>query len=378
VEAFKTRCPENIRELPQGRSTTRHKAHGVVAVLGPFNFPAHLPNGHIVPSLLAGNSVIFKPSEYTPKTAEIYLKLWREAKLPLNVLQLAEGGPEVGAALLDQNIQGVFFTGSLQTGLKIRRKFAERPDVIVALEMGGNNPLVISEISDPHAASYLTIQSAFITSGQRCSAARRLILVESASGQAYLKELVHMVQSIKIGYWDEKPEPFMGPLISEHAARQVLAAYENLKELGGSPLLELKQIDGALLSPGLIDMTGIRDIPDEEIFGPLLQVFRVKNFNQALELASKTKYGLTAGLFSSSFKEYEKFFMKMKAGIINWNTPLTGASSYAPFGGVGMSGNHRPSAFYAADYAGYPVASLELSHLKLPSTLPPGISGVKK
>lgn len=383
LDAFKLRYPENFRELPQGIAITRHKPHGVALVLGPYNFPIHLPNGHIIPALLAGNTVVFKPSEHAPRSAALYVEIWKEAGLPKGVLQIVKGDKETGAALLNENFNLILFTGSLQTGLFLLKKFADRPEVIVALEMGGNNPLVVSDIADLHAASCLTIQSAFLTSGQRCTAARRLILPKGKSkgkiNDAFIKELVHMTEQVKVGLWHEKPEPFMGPVVSIEAAKKIQSAWFDLIKKGGIPLLDLKASfsDEALLSPGIIDVTGIADIPDEEIFGPVLKVIRVDSFDEAIAEANRTKYGLSAGLFSDSKEEYEYFFEHINAGIINWNSPLTGASSHAPFGGIGFSGNGRPSALYAADYSAYPVASIETNKLKIPASLPPGLQGVK-
>lgn len=379
LDGFKLRCPENLREMPIGTSITRHRPHGVALVLGPFNFPLHLPNGHIIPALLAGNSVIFKPSEHASRSAELYISLWKQAGLPEGVLQLVHGDKEIGKELLEEDFNLVLFTGSVPAGLAILKKFAERPEVIVALEMGGNNPLVIGDINDLHAASYLTIQSAFLTSGQRCTAARRLIVPIGVKGDAFLKELVHMTEQIKVGEWHEKPEPYMGPVVSPFAAKKILEAWQNLVAGGGKILLPLtlSPTHPALLFPGIIDITENKNVPDEEIFGPVLQVIRVESFQDALIEANNTKFGLSAGLFSDSEEEYEEFYEGIKAGIINWNTPLTGASSYAPFGGVGLSGNGRPSALYAADYAAYPVASIEANTLKIPTTLPPGMQGVK-
>lgn len=379
IESFRMRCPENIRALPQGRSITRHRPHGIALVLGPYNFPLHLPNGHIIPALLAGNAIIFKPSEYTPDTAALYASIWAKANLPKHVLQIAPADLKTATALLDEPFNLVLFTGSLRVGKILLEKFSSRPEVILALEMGGNNPLVIGEISDFHAASYHTIQSTFLTSGQRCTSVRRLIVPEGVKGETFLKELIQMTSKIKFGTWDEKIEPFMGPLVSDKAADKVVQVYNTLIEQGGKILYPLTQdpINRALLSPGIIDVTSVENRVDEEIFGPLLQVIRVKDFEAAIQEANRTRFGLSAGIFSDSEEEYATFFEKIKAGIINWNVPLTGASSYAPFGGVGLSGNGRPSALYAADYTAYPVASIESSHLTIPSPLPPGLQGVK-
>lgn len=370
VDAYRQRCTEIAQELPGARSITRHKPHGVVAVLGPYNFPGHLPNGHIVPALLAGNTVVFKPSELTPLVGELMVQIWRESGLLDGVLNLVQGGRETGSLLASHaDIDGLFFTGSWLTGKFLLEHFSAHPEKILALEMGGNNPLIASHISDKKAAAYLTILSAYLTSGQRCSCARRLILVESSESNQFLEILQKMIAGIQIGAFSEQPEPFMGPVISLAAAEKILAAQESLKKLGGKPLIEMRQIKPGLsfLSPGLCDVTAIHERPDEEIFGPFLQVIRVPNFEAAIQEANHTQYGLTAGLLSDDRSEYEEFYRKARAGVINWNAPLTGASSAAPFGGIKRSGNHRPSAYYAADYCSYPIASMENEKIKMPA-----------
>lgn len=376
IEAYHKRCPEILKDSPNGTSMTRHKPHGVIVVFGPFNFPGHLPNGHIIPALLAGNTVVFKPSEMAPLVAEAIMHCWIKCELPPGVLNMVQGGRETGALLAGHlDIDGLCFTGSCETGRILSERFAKTPDKILALEMGGNNPLVVTKVSDVKAAAYTIIQSAYLTAGQRCSCARRLILLESPQGDEIIQELIRMIKTIKVGPFTERPEPFMGPVISEASARHLLAAQDILKAKGGRPLCEmhLMKVDTALITPGLMDVTRIDKRPDEEFFGPFLQVIRVPDFDAAIEEANRTKYGLTAGLLSTSREEYDEFYQRIKAGVINWNAPLTGARSAAPFGGVKHSGNYRPSAFYSADYCAYPVASLEDAELKLPKTLLPGL-----
>jgi succinylglutamic semialdehyde dehydrogenase len=352
-------------------AATRYKPHGVVAVLGPFNFPGHLPNGHITPALLAGNTVIFKPSELTPRTARKTVEFWRAAGLPRSVINLVEGGGDVGEALVKhRDVDGVFFTGSFQVGRAISRALADTPGTIAALEMGGNNPLVVHRVADLKAAAYATVQSAFLSAGQRCSCARRLIVVDDAESRRFAAELVAMISRIRVGHHSDQPEPFMGRVINAAAAKRLLAAQA---ELGGKILLEMKLLDGeALLSPGLIDVT---DVPrrDEEFFGPLLQLIRVKDFDAAIAEANNTRFGLAAGLLSDDRALWKRFYRTIRAGVVNWNRPLTGASSALPFGGIGDSGNHRPSAYFAADYCSYPVASLEIERVAMPEKLTPGI-----
>lgn len=373
IEAHAKRCSEFKSNI----GITRFKPHGVVAVLGPFNFPGHLPNGHIVPALLAGNTVVFKPSELAPAVAELTANLWVAAGLPEGVLTVVQGGRDTGAALAAHvGIDGLFFTGSGRAGRALSELFAKTPEKILALEMGGNNPLVVHGVSDRKAAALLTVQSAYLSAGQRCTCARRLIVPTGAAGDLFIAQLVETILSVRVGAHDERPEPFMGPVVTAAAADRLLIAQKQLLARGGKVLIEMTQLRAGtgLLSPGLLDVTEVRDRDDEEFFGPLLQLIRVPDFASAIAEANATAYGLAAGLICDDLALYEQFFAGVRAGLINWNQQLTGASSSAPFGGVGRSGNHRPSAYFAADYCSYPVASIEVPHLRLPAQLPPGLT----
>ena len=376
VQSYRERTGEKSGPLGDATAVLRHKPHGVVAVFGPYNFPGHLPNGHIVPALLAGNSVVFKPSELTPGVAELTVKCWIEAGLPAGVLNLLQGARETGIALAAHTgIDGLFFTGSSRTGNALHQQFAGRPDKILALEMGGNNPLVVDQVADLDAAVYTIVQSAFISAGQRCTCARRLLVPQGAWGDSLLTRLVEVSQSIEVGAFDQQPPPFMGSVISLGAARALMDAQEVLLGSGAVALLEMTQpqSNAALLTPGIIDVTEVSERSDEELFGPLLQVIRYSGFDEAIAEANNTAFGLAAGLLSDSEARYQQFWLQSRAGIVNWNKQLTGAASSAPFGGIGASGNHRASAYYAADYCAYPVASLETPTLALPAALTPGV-----
>jgi succinylglutamic semialdehyde dehydrogenase len=339
-----------------GGASLTHRPHGVLAVFGPFNFPLHLPNGHIVPALIAGNCVVFKPSELTPGVGALMAAAWEEAGLPAGVLNLVQGARDAGAALVDSTgVNGVLFTGSVETGAFIHRKFAGRPDVMLALEMGGNNPLIVWPPHDVGAAANLAAHSAFATSGQRCSCARRMIIPNDESGHALIAALAAAMGKIVVGPASQEPEPFMGPLVNVRAAERALAFEADLIARGGAPIVKLVR-DGALARPGLIDVTDI-EAPDEELFGPLLQVQRVANFGHALDAANATRFGLAAALVSDDAALWTRARVELRAGVLNWNRPTTGASSAMPFGGPGLSGSLRPSAYYAADYCAYPVAA---------------------
>lgn len=376
IKAYHERTGEHAVEMPGGQRTLRHRPHGVMAVFGPYNFPGHLPNGHIVPALIAGNTVVFKPSEQTPATAELTMRLWQSAGLPEGVINLVQGARETGVSLAGHaQVNGILFTGSAMTGLAIQKAVLSQPQKILALEMGGNNPLVIGSDIELRAAIWATLQSAFISAGQRCTCARRLIVPLGDKGDRFLEGLAAAADKLVVGRFDqEKPTPFMGSVISSAAGEKLLAAQQGWLDAGGRSLLTMAPVhcNKAMLSAGIVDLTDAQ-VADEEFFGPLLSVYRYRDFDHALALANDTRYGLSAGLLSHDKDEYARFINEIRAGIVNWNQPITGASSAMPFGGSGLSGNYRPSAYYAADYCAYPVASLEQDVISMPDSLPPGM-----
>ncbi|MGB0835368.1 MAG: succinylglutamate-semialdehyde dehydrogenase [Psychrobium sp.] len=376
IKAHDERTGTVENPAPGAKAFIRHKPHGVVAVFGPYNFPGHLPNGHIVPALLAGNTIIFKPSELTPRVGELTVKLWEQAGLPAGVINLLQGEVETGVAIANHNeIDGLFFTGSSNTGHLLHKQFAGQPGKILALEMGGNNPLIVKDVANVDGAVHDIIQSAYVTTGQRCVCARKLFVANGAEGDALIERLVEVTKSIKVGNFDDEDQPYMGSMISEKAALSMVAAQDMLIEKGAKVLIKLTHKAGTgFVTPGLVDVTDFaRELPDEEHFGPLLQIIRYSSFDEAIELANNTSFGLSAGLLADSRDDYDYFFARIRAGIVNWNKQITGASGAAPFGGVGASGNHRASAYYAADYCAYPVASMEADEVVLPENLTPGL-----
>ena len=362
VTAYADRTAQHMMQGQMGaRTAIRHKPHGVLAVLGPYNFPAHLPNGHIVPALIAGNAVVFKPSEKTPATGEFLVDCYHAAGVPQGVVRFLAGGPAEGAALAsDPGIDGLLFTGSARAGMMLHRAFAETPHKILALELGGNNPIVVWDATDIQAAAVVIVQSAFLSAGQRCTAARRLIVPEDKH-DLLIDQVGKLIDRIIVDEPHAKPAPFMGPLIDNDAADQVEEAFLALLLKGGRPIKHLARptADRPFLTPALIDVTEVAERPDVEIFGPVLQMVRVPDFDAAVAEANATRYGLAASLIGGAPELYSRFWSSIRAGVVNWNRPTNGAPSNAPFGGVGLSGNHRPSAYYAADYCAYPVVSSE-------------------
>ena len=374
IEAYQQRTGTSATAASEQTTILTHRPQGVLAVLGPYNFPAHLPNGHIVPALLAGNTIVFKPSERTPAVAEFMVRCWQDVGLPNGVLNLLQGGGETGQSLAqNDDLDGLLFTGSSHTGAALHKAFGGQPRKMLALEMGGNNPLVVEQVDSSAAAVFTILQSAFISAGQRCTCARRLILLDNEQNRELLARLVTATGELKVGFDDDC---FYGPVISEAAAQGLLSAQDRLVSLGAKPLLKAERLHQhkPLLSPAIIDVTGVENLPDEEYFGPLLQVHWVEDIHHALKVANDTRFGLSAGLLSDNKAVWELFYSRINAGIVNWNKPITGASGKNPFGGTGASGNHRPSGFFAADYCANPVASVVTESLQMPTQLLPGVT----
>lgn len=377
ITAQADRAGETLIDANGVTQAVRHRAHGVLAVLGPYNFPAHLPNGHIVPALLAGNSVVFKPSELAPATAQLTGELWREAGLPEGVLEIVQGDGETGKALASHpGNNGLLFTGSSTTGKLLARQFAETPGRILALEMGGNNPLLVWDLPADgiDAAVALIVQSGWLSAGQRCTCARRLIVQESLA-DTLIPRIAETLDRLIVGAPFDEPHPFMGPVVDNRAADMVERRVADLLALGGQPIRPLirRAPDRPFLTPTLIDMTGIEDAPDEEIFGPVVQLYRETDFDAAVARANATRFGLSAAMLGGTRALFDSFRARTRAGVVNWNRPTNGASSAQPFGGAGDSGNLRPSAYYAADYCAWPVAGMEAAAIE--GTLGVGLKG---
>ncbi|MEM1396504.1 MAG: succinylglutamate-semialdehyde dehydrogenase, partial [Pseudomonadota bacterium] len=322
IRAYEERTGERDTATGPTKGMLRHKPHGVLAVLGPYNFPAHLPNGHVVPALLAGNTVVLKPSELAPMPGEWIARALVEAGVPPGVLGLVHGARETGEALVgNPEIDGVLFTGGAKTGLALHKQFADAPQTILALELGGNNPLVWWDTEDIEAAAFAVVQSAFLTSGQRCTCARRLIVPDDGRGVRYLKALTALVDRIHVAAPFDDPQPFMGPVITSGAANALELAFDRTLEMGGKAIrsLSVQEEGSAFVSPGIVDVTDVTNLPDEEHFGPLLKVIRVASFDEALKTAKATRFGLSAGLLTDDREDWDTFFSHARAGIVNWN-----------------------------------------------------------
>src|SRR5688500_11108586 len=310
IDSNSERTPQRRLEAALGNKiAVRHKPHGVLAVLGPFNFPAHLPNGHIVPALIAGNAVVFKPSEKTPATGAFLVECYHQAKIPEGAVRLLIGGPDQGRALAaEPGIDGLLFTGSARAGKALHRQFADSPHKILALELGGNNPIVVWGAKDVEAAAAIVVQSAYLSAGQRCTAARRLIVEDGKEGPL-VEAIQRLIDRIIVDEPFADPQPFMGPLIDLQSADHLQEAWLGLMMKGGKPVRRLDRPveDRPYLTPALIDVTDIADRPDEELFGPVLQMVRVKDFDAAIEEANNSRFGLVASLVGGDPELYDRF-----------------------------------------------------------------------
>ncbi|MCC7440161.1 MAG: aldehyde dehydrogenase family protein [Bdellovibrionales bacterium] len=354
--------------LPGVLGVTRYKPLGVMAVVGPFNFPGHLANGHIVPALFTGNTVIFKPSEKSPMVGQIMAECFEEAGLPSGVFNLVQGEKEVGRRLaVHEGVAGVLFTGSYEVGTRIKQDTLQQHWKLLALEMGGKNSAIIWKDANLLEAVRECLVGAFITCGQRCSATSR-VLVHREIHDAFVTALHDRAKSFKIGHPFE--DPFMGPIIDSgsmdrYMKFQGIAAREGCEILMRGKALDVGYL-GNYVSPSIClvkdaSVAAARKsvYQQTELFGPNLAVIPVDDLDHAVELANCTQYGLAASVFTRDPEVYERCALDLEVGVLNLNRATVGASSKLPFGGVKKSGNHFPTALPSTLYCTYPVASLE-------------------
>lgn len=342
----------------------RFKPHGVMAVIGPFNFPAHLPNGHWVPALLTGNTIVFKPSDKTPATGQLLAELMARALeaggAPAGVFNMVQGGAEVSSNLVaHQGVDGVLFTGSWPVGRRILEANLDTPGRIVALELGGSNPAVVMPSAHLRQSVIECARAAFATTGQRCTCTRRIIVHESIADR-FIPAFCTTASTLLVGPGDSSEPVFMGPLVNAASAQDALDFQAGLVASGASILVQATRLDrpGHFVTPGVVQVDRFTVESDRECFGPIAQIAVVKDLDEAIEQANATRYGLAASIFTTEQAEYDAFFAGVRSGCINWNTGTAGASSKLPFGGLGHSGNHRPAAAFSVDYCAYPVANM--------------------
>ncbi len=350
--------------LPQVDGVLRYKSRGVMAVIGPFNFPAHLPNGHIVPALITGNTIVFKPSEQTPFVGQLYAQMIEKAGFPPGVFNLVQGEGETGKRLVAHElVDGVLFTGSYEVGLKIKQETLTHYWKILALEMGGKNATVVWDDAEMDKAVYETIVGAYMSVGQRCSGTSRVILHDKIADQ-FIEKFYQVAKKLTIGHWSKNP--FMGSLINAAAVEkyvrfQEMANRENCESIMRGKSLEL-DVKGHYVTPSihLVKSFDPKSVYQKtEIFGPNVAIYRSSDFENTMDIVNSTGYGLCMALFTQNMDLYNEALLKARVGLLNLNRTTNGASSKLPFGGMGKSGNDRPSGHFAVQYCTVPLASLE-------------------
>jgi succinylglutamic semialdehyde dehydrogenase len=357
------------------KGVCRFKPHGVMAVIGPFNFPAHLPNGHFVPALLMGNTVVFKPSEKTPAVGQLLAEMMDEIGAPPGVFNVLHGAGDIAARLVDHDdIDGILFTGSWPIGRKILEANLDRPGRMIALEMGGNSASVVMNDAHLKQAVIENVRSAFATTGQRCTCTRRII-VQRGVADRFIKAFCKTTSTLTIGPGRSDNAVSMGPLVSRAGVDAALDFQRRLVGQGGRTLVQSTAMpspgNGHFITPGVVEVDGFSVQHDCEVFGPIVQIAVIDTLEQAIEQANATRYGLAASIFTASRETFETFFGCCRSGCINWNTGTAGASGKLPFGGIGNSGNHRPAGAFSVDYCAYPVANMIEASSDV--TIPPGM-----
>ena len=353
-----------------------HLPRGVLAVLGPFNFPAHLPNGHIVPALATGNSVVFKPSDLAPATADWMARLWKRAGLPEGVFEVVQGRAETGRALaLHPGVDGILFTGSWAVGRALGQSLLDQPGKILALEMGGKNAIVVLADADLELAVAESALSICASTGQRCSCASRLF-VERRVADEFSERLVRVLRGVRIGPPLE-PGVFMGPLVSRAAHEKLLRYRALAREAGGERLLEVDPGRPApFAGPGLVRFASLEQkhaYQRDEIFAPEAALYVFDELDQAIAAVNDSDFGLVASVMTRDRAVFEHCIPRVHTGVLNWNRGTIGASSKLPFGGTLRSGNDRPAGILSTLYCTRPQARLEHAGGFDPASLPPGM-----
>ncbi|MBX9768236.1 MAG: succinylglutamate-semialdehyde dehydrogenase [Bdellovibrionales bacterium] len=350
--------------LPGVDGWTRFKSRGVMAVVGPFNFPGHLPNGHIVPALATGNTVVFKPSEMTPLTGQLMAQMFERAEFPKGVFNLVQGKGETGRRLVAHEfVEGILFTGSYETGLRIKQETMTHFWKILALEMGGKNASIVWNDANMEKAIYENVVGSFLSAGQRCSCTSRLIVHRKIADE-FVEKFYQAAKKLTIGYW--KDNPFMGPVISNAAVEnylrfQGIAAREGAESIMRGKQLELDR-EGNYVTPSIYRIAKPSSdsvYQKTELFAPNVAIYTVDDFDEAIQLNNSSSYGLVSSVFTTQRELFDRAVKRLRVGLVNWNRSTVGASSKLPFGGMGKSGNDRPSAHFAVNYCTVPVSSLE-------------------
>ena len=332
-------------EIAEKDAFTRRKPWGVVAVITPWNFPFAVPLWMLGPSLLEGNTAVFKPSEETPAVGQRLVELFVEAGFPAGTLNLVHGDGSVGEELVrNPGVNVVLFTGSYEVGKRIQQISADFPDRNVAAEMGGKNAVIVCEDARFDLAVTAGIVSAFKTTGQRCVSASRILVHESLM-ERYAAKFVETAKQLRFGDpLDAKN--FAGPLINTSAVEKV-TAYNRLAHAEGAEVLfDAANPNGCFLGPFVYRMEHQPQVRvlREEVFGPHVALIPFRTDDDAIRIHNATEYGLSMAVITESYRRMRQFRDECEFGMGYVNLPCIGAEVHLPFGGVKKSGNGHPSA----------------------------------
>ena len=297
--------------LPGVDGFIRYKPRGVFAVLGPFNFPGHLPNGHIVPALVTGNTVVFKPSELTPATGQLMAQCYHEAGIPAGVFNLVQGSGAVGKRLVShKKIDGILFTGSYETGLKIKESTIADYWKILALEMGGKNSTIVWDDADLDKAVYESLIGGFLSAGQRCSCTSR-IFIHKKNAAEFTEKFYRRAKKLTIGHWSENP--FMGPLISSKSLDTYIRFQDIAVREGCDKIMRGKSLEGKhkghYVTPSIYKVNQYQEdstYQNTEIFGPNVALYEIDDLEEAVQITNDSGYGLSMAIFTGQESNYKK------------------------------------------------------------------------
>ena len=345
----------------------RYHPLGVVGVIGPFNYPMHLCHAHVVPALLMGNAVVVKPSESTPLCGQRYAEAAQAAGLPPGVLNLVQGGAEAGMALVGhQAVHGLCFTGSYPVGRRIQEQLLDRPEVLLALEMGGKNTAIVLDDASVRQAAHEIVLGGYLTTGQRCTCTDR-VLVHRSRVSELIDALAPLVASLRFGDPDD-PASFAGPMSTRAGRDRFSAALDLARAAGAEPIVDTGPVPGMPADSLFVRASlhrlpgGVHHIPgytDAELFGPELGIEVFDDDDEAIAVVQASPYGFANAVFTGSGERFERIYQQTTAGILNRNRSTNLASPRLPFGGVGRSGNYRPAGSHALRNVVVPTAVQE-------------------
>ncbi|HTV59296.1 MAG TPA: aldehyde dehydrogenase family protein [Verrucomicrobiae bacterium] len=326
-------------ELRKNFSYTLRRPLGVVGAITPWNFPVAIPVWKIAPALAYGNTVVFKPATLTPLTAMKVTEIFQQAGLPAGALNLVMGsGRETGDELVQNlHVHGLSFTGSTEVGTHLYASGAKHLKKIQC-EMGGKNPVVVMADADLPLAVEATAQGAFGSTGQRCTATSRVVVEEKIADE-FVKRLAERANSFVVGDGSE-PGTEMGPSVDENQLQTVMKYIEIAKSegkivCGGERLTGTKYSKGWFTSPTVIDGVRVEHrVAQEEIFGPVVSIIRVKDFEEAVEAANSVRYGLSSSIYSTDSNTIFEFVERIETGMTHVNSPTVGGEAPVPFGGA--------------------------------------------